>query len=64
MHKGLIEWERENDARLLVTRDKHDVSFLHEGEFHTAAAPIVKVVVTTGAGDAFNAALVIAMRAD
>jgi ribokinase len=56
MHKGMIEWQRENGAQLLVTRGKHGVSFLHDREFHTVAAPIVKVVDTTGAGDAFNAA--------
>ncbi|MBO7744902.1 ribokinase [Paenibacillus sp. MWE-103] len=51
--------ERHPRQTLIVTRGKHGISCLAPdgGEPVTVPAPIVDVVDTTGAGDAFNAAL-------
>ncbi len=43
-------------AKVIVTRGARGCSFLEDGELVTVPAPKVKVVDTTGAGDAFNAA--------
>jgi ribokinase len=40
----------------LITRGKHGVSFVEDGELMNLEAPKVDVVDTTGAGDCFNAA--------
>jgi ribokinase len=39
----------------LITRGKHGVSFVEDGELMNLEAPKVDVVDTTGAGDCFNA---------
>jgi len=53
---SLLAWEAERPAKVIVTRGARGCSFLADGQLVTVPAPTVRVVDTTGAGDAFNAA--------
>lgn len=56
--EALEVWQREVGSRVILTRGGAGCSFLGEdGKLQTVAAPKVKVVDTTGAGDTLNAAL-------
>jgi ribokinase len=58
------DWERRYATKVVVTRGDKGCSFVEEGRLVTIPAPRVRVVDTTGAGDAFNAAFAygLAMR--
>lgn len=53
----MMEWERKYGHRLIVTRGEKGASFLLNRQMQTVPAKRVTAVDTTGAGDAFNAAL-------
>lgn len=50
-------WQAKHGVRILVTRGEKGCSYYDGGQWVNVPAPRVKVVDTTGAGDAFNAAL-------
>ncbi|TDG00795.1 ribokinase [Paenibacillus piri] len=54
---GMGDWEQRHRQTLIVTRGEKGVSYLEEGRLKTIPAVPVQVTDTTGAGDAFNAAL-------
>ncbi|MBW7474585.1 ribokinase [Paenibacillus oenotherae] len=53
----IIEWEKQYSSKVIMTRGDKGCSYVEDGQLHTCPAPRVQVVDTTGAGDAFNAAL-------
>ena len=53
---SLQAWEAARRTKVIVTRGAAGCSFLADGQLATVPAPSVRVVDTTGAGDAFNAA--------
>lgn len=55
--ESMFSWESKYANKLVITRGQQGVSHIQNGQLHTIAAPQVKVVDTTGAGDCFNAAL-------
>lgn len=50
-------WERKKRPKVVITRGSYGCSFVQGDQLLTASAPHVNVIDTTGAGDAFNAAL-------
>lgn len=54
---GMIKWQKENNATLVVTRGSLGSSFIRDESVVTVKAMKVDVVDTTGAGDTFNGAL-------
>jgi ribokinase len=54
--RSMIAWEERYGMKVFVTRGDKGCSYIDEGTLMTVAPPLVKVVDTTGAGDAFNAA--------
>jgi len=58
----LADWERTHRHKVIVTRGARGCSYLNKsGELVTVSPPQVRVVDTTGAGDAFNAAFAYAL---
>ncbi|CAG7622091.1 Ribokinase [Paenibacillus solanacearum] len=57
LERHMCGWERRYGHRLVVTRGAAGCAYLEDGTLVTVPAPRVNVVDTTGAGDAFNAAL-------
>ncbi|WP_256208443.1 ribokinase [Paenibacillus sp. CF384] len=58
LFERMTDWQKRYPHQtLIVTRGKHGISCANADGIVTVAAPIVKVVDTTGAGDSFNAAL-------
>ncbi|MCD1257876.1 ribokinase [Paenibacillus athensensis] len=57
----LAAWEAEYGHRVIVTQGRHGCSFLDAGRLVNVPAPQAEAVDTTGAGDAFNAALALAL---
>ncbi|NOU98176.1 ribokinase [Paenibacillus sp. LMG 31456] len=55
--EGMRKWESLHRQTLIVTRGEHGVSYLENDQLMTIPAIRVQVADTTGAGDAFNAAL-------
>jgi ribokinase len=55
--KSMIHWQFKYGHTLIVTRGKQGVAISDSSGIRTCEAPTVEVVDTTGAGDAFNAAL-------
>lgn len=53
----LLRWEQDYRHKVIVTRGAKGCSYLNNGKLSTIAPPLVDVVDTTGAGDAFNGAL-------
>lgn len=60
---GMKDWEARFRQKLIITRGDKGSSYLDNGELRTIAAPTVRVVDTTGAGDCFNAALCCSLAA-
>lgn len=60
LQERMILWNKENNAELILTRGKEGSSFILNNSLHTVKAPLVQVVDTTGAGDAFNAGFSVA----
>ncbi|UKS23867.1 ribokinase [Paenibacillus sp. HWE-109] len=60
LQQRMILWNKEYNAELIITRGKEGSSFIRNNSLHTVKAPIVQVVDTTGAGDAFNAGFSVA----
>ncbi|SDO19117.1 ribokinase [Paenibacillus sp. yr247] len=56
LQQGMLRWEQ-NGPRVIVTRGEKGASLIKDGVLHTVPTRSVHVVDTTGAGDAFNAAL-------
>jgi ribokinase len=56
---GMQQWQKTYEQTVILTRGEHGCSYLNpiNGELCTIPAILVQVVDTTGAGDAFNAAL-------
>ncbi|PTM59332.1 ribokinase [Desmospora activa] len=57
LEQAMREWENRYHHRLILTRGEKGCSYLVNGRLRTIPTPEVEVVDTTGAGDAFNAAL-------
>jgi len=57
----LRAWEAEYGHRVIVTQGRRGCSFLEAGRLVNVPAPPAEAVDTTGAGDAFNAALAVAL---
>jgi ribokinase len=55
--KNMILWQTNYGHTLIVTRGKQGVAISNCSGIRTHEAPVMEVVDTTGAGDAFNAAL-------
>ncbi|MFD0677909.1 MULTISPECIES: ribokinase [unclassified Paenibacillus] len=55
--EGMRNWEKLHRQTLIVTRGEKGVSYLEDDKLMTIPAIRVQVADTTGAGDAFNAAL-------
>jgi ribokinase len=55
--QSMIYWQTRYGHTLIVTRGKQGIAISDENGLQTIEAPVVQVVDTTGAGDAFNAAL-------
>jgi ribokinase len=60
LQERMILWNKAYNAELIITRGKEGSSFLLNNALHTVKAPLVQVVDTTGAGDAFNAGFSVA----
>lgn len=60
LQHGMLNWEERYGNQLIITRGKQGSSFLLDGALETVKAPLVEVVDTTGAGDAFNSAFCVA----
>ncbi|MFC4776720.1 ribokinase [Paenibacillus sp. GCM10023252] len=57
LQASMAEWEARHGTKIIITRGEKGCSYLEDGKLITIPAPRVEVVDTTGAGDAFNAAL-------
>lgn len=56
-YQSLSQWERKYGSKVIVTRGEKGCLFLEKGRLQLITAPSVNVIDTTGAGDAFNAAM-------
>ncbi|MGL5415766.1 MAG: ribokinase [Clostridium sp.] len=54
LEKEMIDWQKNNKTRLIVTRGSIGVSFVENDEIVTVEAMKVNAIDTTGAGDTFN----------
>ncbi|KAF9404140.1 hypothetical protein HW555_014495 [Spodoptera exigua] len=57
----MLNWAKQNQAQLIVTRGAFGISYTTENEVITIPAKKVNVVDTTGAGDTFNGILAVCM---
>jgi len=54
---AMLDWQKNHETRLLVTRGEKGVSYVENGKVVTIPAFKMKVRDTTGAGDTFNGVL-------
>lgn len=57
LERKMMEWEKQNNSQLILTRGSHGVSFVEDGRVVTIPSIKANVVDTTGAGDTFNGIL-------
>lgn len=55
--EAMVEWQKEKDSKLVVTRGKIGASYVENEKVNTIKAMKVAAIDTTGAGDTFNGAL-------
>ena len=58
---GMLEWSKQHDVNLIVTRGSLGSSYVENGNVYTVPSMKVDVVDTTGAGDTFNGILAYAI---
>ncbi len=61
---ALVEWNRHYGHTVILTRGRDGATYLQGGRCTTIAAPIVKPLDTTGAGDCLNGALGFGLASD
>lgn len=57
LENEMLNWAREHQTKLIVTRGAEGVSYVEKNQLITVRAPKATVVDTTGAGDTFNGVL-------
>jgi ribokinase len=61
LEKEMLQWSKNNNVNLIVTRGSDGSSYMEDGKVHTVPCMKVDVVDTTGAGDTFNGILAYAI---
>lgn len=57
LERTMVEWEKQNPTKLVLTRGAYGVSFVEDDQVVTIPSIKANVVDTTGAGDTFNGIL-------